>query len=251
MSTEGSGASRSGRSLENEDHFLVEEGLGLYVVCDGDSGRPAGEVASEVAVRALEQFIETADDTLATDIWRGSTATSVVERALRYAVNQIVATAEASPELEGMATTITVLLAHGKRGIIGHRGDSRAYLLRGRRCHQLTVDHELTESISNGTSDADLPIDVFAIDLNPRDTVVLCSDGAEEAVKDPSIVYAASELSPRLLASRIVGLGNRMNPSADTTAVVVRIRGEREPGWLELSSEPRGVSFGHTIPATT
>jgi len=58
MTTEGSGASRAGEDgIHNEDAFLVEEGLGLYLVCDGASGTPAGEVASRVAAEALEQFV--------------------------------------------------------------------------------------------------------------------------------------------------------------------------------------------------
>ena len=62
VSTEGSGASRAGKDgIHNEDAFLVEEGLGLYVVCDGASGTPAGEVAARISVDALEQFVERAE----------------------------------------------------------------------------------------------------------------------------------------------------------------------------------------------
>ena len=58
MHTEGSGATRAGDDdFVNEDAYLVEEGLGLYVVCDGSGERPAGEIASTVAIEALEDFV--------------------------------------------------------------------------------------------------------------------------------------------------------------------------------------------------
>jgi predicted kinase len=47
------------------------------------------------------------------------------------------------------------------------------------------------------------------------------------------------------LASRIVSLASRTDPASDATAVVVRVRAEPMPGWLELSETPRRTAFGH------
>ena len=244
MSTEGSGASRAGgEGFHNEDAFLVEEGLGLYLVCDGASGTPAGEVASKAAADALEAFVEHAGEDL--DLRRGVAARAVVDEAIAYALRAVADAAGDAPDLQGLATTVTLLLAHGSRGVIGHRGDSRAYLIRRERAHQLTVDHELTTPAANGGS-ADSGFDVFSVELEPGDTVVLCTDGAEEVVQDDAIVRVAGDLSPRVLASRIVSAAHRRNPETDATAVVVRVRREAEPGWLELSTPARGTAFGHT-----
>lgn len=244
MDTEGSGASRAGgEGLHNEDVFLVKEGLGLYVVCDGASGTSAGEVAARIASEALEEFVARAGDDL--DL-RGPVVRSVVDRAMAHAMTAVAEAEQSDPQLRGLATTVTMLLAHGSLGVIGHRGDSRAYLVRRGRAHQLTVDHELTEAAANGGT-ADRDFDVFALELQPGDTVVLCTDGAEQVIQDAAIVRAAGALSPRLLASRIVSAAHRQSPDFDATAVVVRVLRATEPAWLELSTQPRGTTFGHTL----
>ncbi len=245
MGIEGSGATRAGgQGLHNEDAFLAEQGLGLYVVCDGASGTPAGEIAARVASDALEEFVERAGDDL--DLRAERVARAVVERALPYAMDAVVEAERTDPELRGLATTVTLLLARGDVGVIGHRGDSRAYLVRGRRAHQLTVDHELTDAVE-GDAPASDHFEVFSVPLEPGDTVILCTDGAEQVVQDPALVRVAGELTPPLLASRIVSAAHRGAPSSDATAVVVRVHGERERRWLELSSQPQGTSFGHTL----
>lgn len=245
MSIEGKGASRGGADgMHNEDAFLVEEGLGLYVVCDGASESPAGEVASRIARDAVSASIERSEGEV--DVRHPRVARFAVEKAMKAAARAVSAAEETEPDLRGLSTTVTMLLAHGDIGVIGHRGDSRAYLLRGGRSFQLTIDHELTDSVDHeGRVPADF--DVFALRFEPRDTVVLCTDGAEAVIEDPAIAKRAPGLSPGLLASRIVSVASRNNPDADATAVVVRLRGSQEPGWLALSHPPKRSAFGHTL----
>ena len=246
MSSEGSGATRGGDEFHNEDAFVVHDGLGLYLVCDGASARPGGEVAAHLAADALEDFIERADDELGALLRGGNAATAAVAHALRHAMNEVLAAADADPALDGMATTATLLLVGRDEGVIGHTGDSRAHLIRKRRCHQLTTDHEWTEALGKGAHRAP-GLDVFSIALEPGDTLVLCSDGAEDVVRMPEIVRVAGDLSPRLLASRIVSQAHRRDASSDATAVVVRVRGDHEPGWLELSVPPGRTDHGRTL----
>jgi protein phosphatase len=157
-----------------------------------------------------------------------------------------VAEAERSlPELRGLATTVTMLLVRGRLGVIGHLGDSRAYLLRRGRAHLLTRDHELAELFEND-GESDPAFDVLTVDLEPGDTIVLCTDGAEQVVGDAVVARSAADFRPRVLASRIVSEAHRRRPSEDATAVVVRVLGELEPGWLEHSLPSRGTRFGHT-----
>lgn len=243
MGTEGSGASRAGgEGFHNEDVFLVDEGLGLYLVCDGVSDTPAGEVAARVASEALDEFIERAEEDF--DLRAERAAGVVVQRAMRHAMAAVTGAEQGDAALHGLATTITMLLVHGRIGVIGHCGDSRAYLLRRGRGIQLTLDHALSEAFLDAADDA---FDVFAVDLEPGDTVVLCSDGAEAVMDDQAILRAASGLSPRVLASRIVSAANRRSPDVDATAVVVRVQGDREPGWLALSGEPENTTYGHRL----
>ena len=249
MTTEGSGATRAGNEdFCNEDAFLVEEGLGLYLVCDGAGAGPAGEVASRVAVTALEEFVARGEEQFGEALWRGTHAARFAERALDYAMDAVLREGRSDPELSGMATTATMLLAHGRHGVVGHVGDSRAYLVRDRRIHQLTLDHDWTEECADRDT---MPAEAtsFSIPLRPGDTLLLCTDGAESVVEDPSLARAAEDLSPRILASRIVSAAHRRDSSQDATVVAIRVRGDVEPGWLWLSEPQRSTRFGHTVGA--
>jgi len=244
MGSEGSGASRGGgEGLHNEDAFVVEDGLGLYVVCDGASARPGGEIAARVAADALEQFVEHSENAL--DLCGDFAARTVVGKAMRYALGAVEDAEELDPALHGLSTTITMLLVHGDRGVLGHRGDSRAYLIRRGRSIRLTLDSDLTTDLANGEGSGDF--DVFSVDLHAGDVVVLCTHGAEDVIEDGSILRTAASVSPRVLASRIVSIAHRSHARFDATAVVVRVRGEYEPGWIEVSRLPRGTAFGHTL----
>lgn len=248
MGIEGSGASRAGGDgIHNEDTFLVDEGLGLYIVCDGASDSAAGEIAAQIASEAVAASIRKSQGDV--DVTLGRVARFVVEKAMKHAMHAVADAEQSDPKLGGLATTITLLLANQKIGVVGHRGDSRAYLIRRDRSHLLTEDHELTEAIENGSTPPS-QFDVFAITLEPRDTVILCTDGAEEVVEDAGIVRVAGDLSPRLLASRIVSVARQRDPALDATVVVVRVPGAREPGWLELSHPPQTTAFGHTLELT-
>ena len=245
MGIDGSGTSRAGGDgTHNEDAFRVDEGLGLYVVCDGVSTSAAGEVAAQIASEAVATSVSQSEQEL--DFRRRRIARFVVEKAMRRAMRAVAEAEESDSRLAGLETTITLLLANRDLGIIGHRGDSRAYLIRRSRCKQLTMDHELTEPVGNGGSHPS-EFDVFAVELRPGDIVVLCTDGAEDVVEDDAIVRTASEVSPKMLASRIVSAAQRLDPSRDATVVVVRVGGKRELGWLELSRMPLGTAYGHTL----
>jgi len=247
MGSEGSGASRGGGDeFHNEDTFLVEQGLGLYAVCDGASGSPAGEIAAHLAIDAVKEYVARAESNFGSEVWQGPDRFAVIHNGLRYALGSVLKAAQKHAELAGMSTTITMLLVHGDQGVIGHAGDSRIYLIRRGRGSQLTLDHELTDSLPVDDA-SDFEIDSFGIPLEPHDTLILCTDGAEDVVEEPDIVRVAGSLSPALLASRIVAAAHRRNSRLDATVVVVRVRGEAEQGWLELSTAPRELSFGHAV----
>jgi len=243
--TEGSGASRGGGDeFHNEDVFLVDEGMGLYLVCDGLSAAPAGERASEIAAQSILETVANAEHNLPRLIERGSR--SLVAHALRAAIDRVVQVSQTDPALAGMSTTVTMLLVRGDRGVVGQLGDSRAALIRGGRLHRLSADHTLTEILLPVEDRDPLAIETYDIDLRPHDTLILFTDGALAAVDhlDPS---RARNSSPRLLASRIVSDAHRRHPELDATAIVVRVLGEAHRAWLELSHEPRDFVHGHRI----
>lgn len=246
------GASRASDDLHNEDRYLVEDGLGLYVVCDGLGSAPGGEVAAYLAVEALEHYLEDVDESQA--LREGTISIETIDRAIRYALDCMLDAGETRPDLAGMASTITMLVVQRDRGFIGHLGDSRAYLFRRGRCVQLTADQEWTQDTQDAQAASAAPhapsrerAELFSIELQGGDTIVLCTDGAEREVESLGRESAVADTSPRVLASRLVSAAHRRDPESDATVVVVRIRDEHELAWLELSDPPHLRADTHTL----
>lgn len=188
----------------NEDNFLVDKRLQLFVVCDGMGGHAAGEVASAVCVRTVRDIVAAERDLLAqleADPSRDDLSQQVVavlERAIHHACARIFEMSAEDSSRRGMGTTCSMLLLHGDRGYISHVGDSRVYVLRQGRVSQLTEDHSLlNEMIRQGKikpgDDANFPnknavtravgvrefveVDAFEIEVEDGDRFLLCSDG--------------------------------------------------------------------------
>lgn len=245
MGSEGAGASRAaGDGFRSEDKFLVNKGLGLYIVCDGMSETPAGEVAARIAAEALEGYI--AAVRRRQELTSGSMARDLVERAMSQALAALTEAERSDPDLEGLSTTVTLLLAHGNLGVIGHRGDSRAYFLRQSYAQQLTVDHELTKATEDSDSEVE-DFDVFTVTCKPEDTIILCTDGAEAVMEDDDFIQKVSDLPPRLLARRIVAEAHRLNSEVDATAVAVRFKGDHRFGWMELSRPVQEMDYSRML----
>jgi protein phosphatase len=178
---------------DNEDFFGYDESLGIYIVCDGMGGMASGEVASSRAVAAIMKGFA-----------YSAASGAPVSTRLLYAINaanlDVWENAQV-PENKGMGTTAVVAALDGDKLILGNVGDSRAYIVQGGQCVQLTVDHSyINELIRNGTltienaKDADLrgmesvitravgvaadvQPDFFSVDLKPGTAVLLATDG--------------------------------------------------------------------------
>ncbi len=249
--------SHPGRVRErNEDAFLVHEGAPderrsgawqLIGVADGVGGHSAGEIASELALDAVEASLEDLPRQVAglENGWR-----EVLEARLRDAVGTahraVQSHAREHPEREGMATTlVTAVLSRGWLGIM-HVGDSRAYLLRGDRSHALTADHTwAAEELERGLDPAEVeqsPLrgsitraiglsrgedaDAAWVRLVPGDVVVLASDGLTRYVDGEGILAAvtgASKLedAAQNLVRQALDAGGRDN----VTVVIARFDG--------------------------
>src|SRR4051812_14051286 len=132
----------------NEDSFLVNEELGLYVVCDGMGGHAGGETASRLAVQTVEKELISArlraeDPYASTARYDESPLASALREAIEGACGMVYRTSRSQPELQGMGTTCIALLLHRDVAIVGHVGDSRAYVVREGAVAQLTEDHSL------------------------------------------------------------------------------------------------------------
>jgi len=209
------GLSDVGRKREhNEDSFAVIPEDNLFLVADGMGGHAAGEVASRIAVNAIADFIaSTRTDAEITWPYEYDTNLSVasnrLKTAIRLANQRILDTIAERRDLEGMGTTlVSVLLSDGK-ACIGHVGDSRSYLVRDGQLTQLTGDHSwVNEQVKLGFltkedavrhpfrnvvtralgSKEDVQVDLAEKQVQPKDTILLCSDGLNTMVDDKTIL---------------------------------------------------------------
>src|SRR5262249_48944577 len=110
----------------NEDVALVDRDHSLFAVADGMGGHRGGEVASRTAIEAMRAAFA---------------ADGELENAIETANREVRERAAGDAELTGMGTTLTAVTATGPAQlVVGHVGDSRAYLLRDGELSRVTDD---------------------------------------------------------------------------------------------------------------
>lgn len=242
-----------GRERErNEDNFLVDRKLRLFVVCDGMGGHVAGAVASATAVNAIHEVIASGasllqayDDDPRSEPRRRDIL-SLLEHAVQRGSFKVYERATENPHERGMGTTATVLLFAGGRAFIGHVGDSRCYLLRDGAIHQMTEDHSLlADMLKSGRIKSVKEVDrrfrnavtravgihptveVETLDLAiiPSDRFLLCSDGLTG--------YAAARVLRQILSleaeesaacDTLIQFANDAGGNDNITAVLATVR---------------------------
>jgi PPM family protein phosphatase len=238
----------------NEDAFLIDDQRALFAVADGMGGHRGGEVASHTAIEALRAAI--ANGTPLHDaITRANTA--------------VLTRAAGDDELTGMGTTMTAVVAIGGRQLlIGHVGDSRAYMLHEGTLRRATDDHSLVEelvregrltpeqaeahpqrAIVTRALGVDDPVDVdlYTLDVEAGDRVLLCSDGLTTMVRERDIErLARSEPDPQRLAEALVAAANAAGGEDNITVVVVDVL-EADP---PLAHDPTTVVVAQEPPAS-
>lgn len=232
----------------NEDNFLVDKRLRLYIVADGMGGHAAGEVASDTAVREIRRYVKEHQALLQTFIETGEGREKIlelVETSIRRAGRAIYDQAQADPAKRGMGTTVVMLLLTPQRGFIGHVGDSRVYLVRGGEVFQMTEDHSLiNELIRRGklrpedAKDApyknavtravgvyaDVEVDTLDFEIAAGDNFMLCSDGLTEHLRDDDEIREVMEREEFVaLPKSFVELANKRGGKDNITSLVVKL----------------------------
>lgn len=232
----------------NEDNVHWDEALGLAVVADGMGGYNAGEVASEIAVTTVAEWVRNGLAGIADaeeDPFTGlAPATTLLEEAVQQANSVIFNAAQTQPQCAGMGTTIVACLFHEDRVSVAHVGDSRLYRLRAGLIEQVTTDHSLlAELIARGfytPEDARLSLnknlvtralgveETVEISLAEEpvlagDTLLLCSDGLSDMVEDADIGLTISNFGANLqaVAEQLVQRANDNGGRDNISAVLV------------------------------
>ncbi|MCC6623282.1 MAG: protein phosphatase 2C domain-containing protein [Deltaproteobacteria bacterium] len=238
----------------NEDNYLVDRKLKLYLVCDGLGGHRGGEVASAMAVNIVREVVLAGRHAL--DAYGepvpvapgeaapvGDVRRQMVEALLRDAVRvanaRIHERAADSPTLSGMGTTLALLLVVEGDAFVVHVGDARVYRLRDGVIARLTHDHTLASELGGAAPPAlgnlshqvtravgiheDVEVDVASLPIMSGDRFLLASDGLHGQLPDPEIARILAIDDVAEAASQLVDRANHAGGHDNVTVIVVRL----------------------------
>ena len=234
----------------NEDSLVVDPPL--FAVADGMGGAKAGEVASAVAVEAVEGATES-----------GEPAEAQLASIVRQANRRIYDLAVADESRRGMGTTLTLAKVHGDEVSLAHVGDSRAYRLRDGQLEQLTHDHSLVAELERSgqiTPEAaehhpqrsiitralgpepDVEVDTYTLAGREGDVFLICSDGLTSMIADDevsSILRSAGSLDGA--ADELIRAANQSGGKDNITVILFRLgegEGEGEAAEPDAPARP-------------
>lgn len=231
----------------NEDSLVVTPPL--FAVADGMGGHAAGEVASEIAVRVLSELAPEHPDVEA------------LGRAIEEANRAVIQAAREGRGRQGMGTTMTAAMLEGERLVIAQVGDSRAYLLHQGKLQQLTRDHSLmADMIEAGQltpeearthpqrsvitralgSDAHLHPDIYEINVETGDRLLICSDGLSGMIFDDQIENTLRRVQdPQRCASQLVNEAIAAGGHDNVTVIVADVTGYAEVRRKKLARKTK------------
>ncbi len=222
----------------NEDCYLIEPDLGLYLVADGMGGANAGGIASRLAVKTVLELVKTAH----------ARDGALLDRAFQEANRRLRELAARDTSLAGMGTTLVGVLETGTEFAVASVGDSRCYVLSGDRLKAVTVDQTWVEEVGRplgideeklknhpmrhvltmavGAS-ASLKVRHYLLPLDPGQQILLCSDGLHGVV--PEEFIAETLRSPRTLEQKchyLVEAAKAAGGPDNITVVLLQTPGE-------------------------
>lgn len=227
-----------GRS-QNEDAFSVDAERGVFVVADGMGGHGNGEVASRIVSEVVRESLTPA--ALRASVDGGQS----LRRALEEANRRVIEAARGDAALTGMGATAVVATLDRHGSFLANVGDSRAYLLRAGSFAQLTKDHTwVREQVSAGLlsetqalrhpfrsvvtralgGDDEVTVDVQALDPQPGDLYLLCSDGLTAVLGDEEIrAHLEERDSLAAVCRRLIAAANERGGPDNITVVLVAV----------------------------
>jgi protein phosphatase len=228
------------RELNEDRYAVIESNVGVaWFVCDGVGGVAGGELAAQLAIDAMRRELEQSDE---------SDAEKVLVSALQEA-NRVIVLRRQNQAFAQMGTTVVSALFAGNQVVLGHVGDSRAYLVRNGEIQQLTTDHTLVqELVDRGQLNAEAALShpeahvlTRCIGAEPgvkvstskfwlwpdeiSDILVLCSDGLYTLVNEREIAEFTSTLSPQKACVKLVELAKSRGGYDNITIAVIPLEG--------------------------
>ena len=188
----------------NEDSFYISHEKNVLAVADGMGGYVGGEIASKTAVEAIAYYFK-----------NFSYAAPVqLEKAIQYANSSILSKTLIDPSLKGMGTTVSMVTLARHMAFWGHVGDSRIYLYRDGEFKQISVDHTIVQVLLEKGKiteeeamdhpqrrvltravgvDENLVVDSGAFEVQPKDRILICSDGLTSFIQKQELYDAIGD----------------------------------------------------------
>ncbi|WDV47641.1 Stp1/IreP family PP2C-type Ser/Thr phosphatase [Clostridiaceae bacterium M8S5] len=228
----------------NQDLYYNSEckELPLFVVADGMGGHNGGETASYLAIKTIKEMINKHKEEL---INKEIQIPKFIQDVFKEANSVIYKEGNNNKILYGMGTTLTAIYFSEKSAIIGHVGDSRAYLLKDNKLIQLTQDHSLVaELVKNGSISSEeaknhpqkhvitralgtnkhLKFDMFEREIEIGDTYMLCSDGLTNMLDDEEIKKVLSTINdPQEMCDCLIEKANQHGGDDNITVLTIKI----------------------------
>lgn len=225
------------RSMNQDSIYSSTAPLGslnnLFIVADGMGGHKAGDFASRFVVEKLVEFFS--------QEYPERDVHGILKEGIRKVNRELFEIASENPDLHGTGSTLVLATIKGNVLYVANIGDSRLYLLR-EQLEQVTRDHSYVEEmvalgkIKRGSHDyienkniitravgtgKDVDIDLFALKLKSRDSILMCSDGLSNMVDEFEIEYIIrSEEGIQKKVESLVKAANR-NGGRDNISVVL------------------------------
>lgn len=221
----------------NQDSFLVEKNVGLFIVADGMGGHKGGEVASAMACLSVKEVFNN-------PINQNLSPRDLLRLGYSEASSKIFDHAKQNPELTGMGTTMVLSYFNKNCLFIGNVGDSRCYLIRGNLMWQITEDHSLmNEQIRTGILtpeqankmvaknvitrsvgfERDVACDVIERPVSSGEIYLFCSDGLHGLVSDRKICEIINKTPIELAPQVLIEEAKKNGGDDNITALLLKI----------------------------
>lgn len=221
----------------NQDAFLKDDSLGLYIVADGMGGHRGGEVASRLAVEVIQKFCRENPTLSGRDI---------LDRGINLSCAEIFKQSLENEELSGMGTTVLAMIFRDDAVFIGQVGDSRAHLIQTDGIWQLTEDHSLlNEEIRAGRIaagqassyqfknvitrsvgyESHVAVDIYRRKVKQGDIYLSCTDGLSGLVEISEIYEEIKKHGPDQGLKNLVALANARGGDDNITALACQVLG--------------------------